>query len=211
LTALLLAALLAFTDGGEEVDASDGGGVSALEDPSAPEDAGAGAGPDAGTDARLAESPPDAGVQAPRELSTIVVGTSEERTAGSVHTIKASRLQRFELDDAHAVLQAVPGVYVRGEDGFGLRPNIGLRGANADRSKKVTLMEDGILFGPAPYSAPAAYYFPLITRMESVRVVKGPSAVLYGPSTVGGAIDFITKDVPSGTVAGADLAIGQYL
>ncbi|MBL8953339.1 MAG: TonB-dependent receptor [Myxococcaceae bacterium] len=152
-------------------------------------------------DAPKAEPPP---------LNTVVVGTSEERTAGSIHTIKSSRLQRFELDDPNAVLQAVPGVYTRGEDGYGLRPNIGLRGANADRSKKVTLMEDGVLFGPAPYSAPAAYYFPLITRMESVRIVKGPAAVLYGPSTVGGAIDLVTRDIPGGTMAGADLAYGQY-
>lgn len=152
---------------------------------------------------------PDAGTTE-KVQQTIVVGTSEERTAGSVHIIKSSKLNRFELDDAMAVLQAVPGVYVRGEDGFGLRPNIGLRGANSDRSKKVTLMEDGVLFGPAPYSAPAAYYFPLVTRMESVRVVKGPSAVLYGPATVGGAIDFITRDIPSGIGAGADLGIGQY-
>ena len=85
---------------------------------------------------------------------------------------------------------------MRGEDGFGLRPNIGIRGANPDRSKKVTLMEDGILFGPAPYSAPAAYYFPLITRMELVRVIKGPGAISFGPQTVGGAIDLVTRGIP---------------
>jgi len=146
----------------------------------------------------------------PKALATVVVGTSEERTAGSIHTIKSQRLKRFGLDDPHAVLQAVPGIYTRGEDGYGLRPNIGLRGANADRSKKVTLMEDGVLFGPAPYSAPAAYYFPLIARMESARVVKGPAAVLYGPSTVGGAIDLVTRDVPGGMAGGVDLAGGQY-
>ena len=153
----------------------------------------------------------DAGAGEGRVLESFVVGTPEERTAGSVHTIKGSKLNRFELDDPGAILQAVPGVYVRGEDGFGLRPNIGLRGANADRSKKVTLMEDGVLLGPAPYSAPAAYYFPMMTRMESVRVVKGPGAIMYGPQTVGGAIDLITRDAPSGLTAGADVSIGQYL
>lgn len=153
----------------------------------------------------------DAGrpVAAP-SLETVVVGTPEERTAGSAHTIKSARLNRFELDDPHAVLQAVPGVQVRGEDGYGLRPNIGLRGANPDRSKKVTLMEDGVLFGPAPYSAPAAYYFPLVTRMESIRVLKGPSSIMYGPQTVGGAIDFITRDIPQGVSAGFDGSFGQY-
>ena len=105
----------------------------------------------------------------------------------------------------------MPGVYVRNEDGFGLRPNIGMRGAISDRSKKITLMEDGVLFGPAPYSAPAAYYFPMITRMHSVRVVKGPSAIAYGPHTVAGAIDLVTAPIPDGEHVMADLAFGMYL
>ncbi|MFO0593689.1 MAG: TonB-dependent receptor [Myxococcaceae bacterium] len=160
---------------------------------------------EAATDAGLA---PEADAGVARE--TVVVGTPELRTAGSTHTIGGARLKRYELDDPMAVLQSVPGVQVRGEDGFGLRPNIGLRGANPDRSKKVTLLEDGVLFGPAPYSAPAAYYFPLITRMEAVRVVKGPSAIVYGPQTIGGAVDFITRDAAPGIAAGLDLAAGSY-
>ena len=94
------------------------------------------------------------------------------------------------------VTKSVSGVYARGEDGFGLRPNIGIRGVNPDRSKKITLMEDGLLFAPAPYAAPAAYYFPLITRMELVRVIKGPGAVSFGPQTIGGAIDLVTRSIP---------------
>jgi Fe(3+) dicitrate transport protein len=163
--------------------------------------------PDAGTlSAAVGEGEADAGVA--RE--TVVVGTPETKTAGSTHTINGARLKRFELDNPEAVLQAVPGVQARGEDGFGLRPNIGIRGTNPDRSKKVTLLEDGVLFGPAPYSAPAAYYFPLVTRMEAVRVVKGPAAILYGPQTVAGAVDFITRDLGPGMNAGLDLALGQY-
>ncbi|MFN0061733.1 MAG: TonB-dependent receptor family protein [Myxococcaceae bacterium] len=144
-------------------------------------------------------------------METVVVGTNETQTSGSVHVIKASKLQRFEYDDPHQVLAAVPGVYVRGEDGIGLRPNIGLRGGNSDRSKKVTLLEDGVLFGPAPYSAPAAYYFPLITRMQSMRVLKGPSAIVHGPNTVGGSVELLTRDVPQGQAFGVDAALGQYL
>ena len=105
----------------------------------------------------------------------------------------------------------MPGVYSRTEDGMGLRPNIGIRGVNPDRSKKITLMEDGVLFGPAPYSAPAAYYFPLITRMTQVRVIKGPAAIAYGPQTVGGAIDFITRAIPDDAFGRRSISpAGQY-
>ncbi len=147
----------------------------------------------------------------PQPIDVSVAGTRVKETSGSAHVVRAKQLERFEYDDPHQVLLGVPGVYVRGEDGYGLRPNIGMRGALSDRSKKITLMEDGVLLGPAPYSAPAAYYFPLITRMSAVRVVKGPSTIVYGPHTVAGAIDMVTAAIPSGRKTMADVAVGQYL
>ena len=140
----------------------------------------------------------------------VVSGSPLGRSAGSVQVLRKAQLERFSLDDPTAVLLQVPGVYIRGEDGVGLRPNIGIRGANPDRSKKLTLMEDGILFGPAPYSAPAAYYFPLMARMTQIRVIKGPSAIGYGPQSVGGAIDFLTRQTPTKNTGSADLALGAY-
>lgn len=139
-----------------------------------------------------------------------VGGTPLAKAAGSAHVIGQKQLDRFKYDDPHALLLTVPGVYARGEDGYGLRPNIGIRGANSDRSKKLTLMEDGVLFGPAPYSAPAAYYFPLLARMRSVRVIKGPGTVVYGPHTVGGAIDLVTQDIPASAKGSVDTAVGSF-
>jgi len=147
----------------------------------------------------------------PRDDDEVRIGgTRLNELGGSAHVVKDAQLRRFAYDDPHQVLLSVPGVYVRPEDGMGLRPNIGIRGANSDRSKKVTIMEDGVLVGPAPYSAPAAYYFPLIDRMRTVRVVKGPAAIVFGPQTVGGAIDLITREIPNERKGTYDLAFGQY-
>jgi Fe(3+) dicitrate transport protein len=151
--------------------------------------------------------PEPAASSAPREVR--VAGNKLSRVAGAVRLINSKQLERKELDDPHAVLAAVPGVSTRGEDGYGLRPNIGIRGTATERSKKITITEDGILLGPAPYSAPAAYYFPLLTRMRAVRVLKGPAAIHEGPHTVGGAIDLSTRDVPAKGEGKLDLALGS--
>jgi Fe(3+) dicitrate transport protein len=133
----------------------------------------------------------------------------QPRISGSAHVLSDEDLQRFELDDIHKLLAQVPGVYVRGEDGYGLRPNIGMRGVDPNRSAKIVLLEDNVLLGPAPYSAPAAYYFPLLTRMRQVEVFKGPAAVVSGPNTVGGAINLLTQTVPNRTVGFLDVAGGN--
>lgn len=144
-------------------------------------------------------------------LDTItIIGRRQDlpRLTGSAQTVDAEVLEQYAYDDINRVLNFVPGVYVREEDGFGLRPNIGLRGGSSDRSQKVTLLEDGVLFGPAPYSAPAAYFFPLTARMVGVEVFKGPAAISQGPQTVGGAVNLLSARVPETTEALFDVAGG---
>lgn len=128
---------------------------------------------------------------------------------GSATLIDELALETFEYDDISRVLANVPGVNIREEEGFGLRPNIGFRGATPERSKKIALMEDGILISPAPYSAPAAYYFPLVSRMTAVEVFKGPAAIQYGPNTVAGALNLVTRQVPQGSEGAVDLSTGS--
>jgi Fe(3+) dicitrate transport protein len=142
---------------------------------------------------------------------TILGKTDDLKTsAGSANRIDQDELEKFEFDDIHQILSKIPGVNIRQEDGFGLRPNIGFRSATPERSKKINILEDGVLIGPAPYSAPAAYYFPMMSRMSSVEVFKGPSAILYGPNTVVGTINFATRQVSSDNQGGLDIALGEY-
>jgi Fe(3+) dicitrate transport protein len=129
--------------------------------------------------------------------------------AGAATLIGEVELEKFKFDDINRVLYSVPGVNIREEDGYGLRPNIGFRGATPERSKKITIMEDGVLIGPAPYSAPAAYYFPMISKMTALEVFKGPSAIKYGPNTVAGALNMTTRQVPKSKEGAIDLAFGS--
>ncbi len=164
------------------------------------------------SDSDTAEAVSASQVDADDDAMVVIVQTDGRvpRAAGSAWVVDEKELEQFEYDDLHRVLSRVPGVYLRGEEGFGLRPNIGIRGANSDRSSRVTLMEDGVLFAPGPYAAPAAYYVPMTTRMVGVEVFKGPAATRFGPSTVGGAINLRTRSVPTdGATAMADVAYGM--
>ncbi len=128
--------------------------------------------------------------------------------AGSATLIGELELEKFKFDDLNRILYSVPGVNIREEDGYGLRPNIGFRGVTPDRSKKITTLEDGILIGPAPYSAPAAYYFPIINKITALEVFKGPAAIKYGPYTVAGALNLVTRQVPDVAEGAIDIALG---
>ena len=130
--------------------------------------------------------------------SVSIIGSKEDlkNLAGSGAIISNEDLEIAMDTDIQKILTAVPGVYMRTEEGYGLRPNISIRGTAIERSGKVTIMEDGVLVAPSPYTSSSAYYFPTTGRIHSVEFLKGPAAVSQGPQTIGGAINLISTPIP---------------
>ncbi len=164
----------------------------------------------AGPVAQAKEVHPDDLIE-PIDTVTIIGRKSDVADVpGSAHIVDSDELEVFGAADILRVLRTVPGVYVQEEEGFGLRPNIGIRGSGLDRSARIALLEDGILIAPAPYSAPSAYYFPTQRRMHSLEVLKGPAAVIVGPRTTGGAINMISTPIPAASGGKIDVRVGDY-
>lgn len=130
----------------------------------------------------------------------------EPKLPGSFDTITSPLLEQTHTPSVNEALRHVSGLTVRDEEGNGLRPNIGLRGLNPTRSTKLLLLEDGVPVTFAPYGDNASYYHPPLERFESIEVLKGSGQIAYGPSTVGGVINYVTPTPPqtfSGVVTGA--------
>jgi Fe(3+) dicitrate transport protein len=128
-----------------------------------------------------------------------VVGTADALAAipGSAALLDARALARWHVLTVNEALRRVPGVLARDEEGFGLRPNIGIRGLNPTRSSKVLLLEDGIPITFAPYGDNASYYHPPVDRFERIEVLKGSGQILFGPQTIGGVINYVTPAIPA--------------
>jgi Fe(3+) dicitrate transport protein len=141
-----------------------------------------------------------------------IIGSKSEikNIAGSAAFIDKEEIRTQSYDDVNRVLRKVPGVYLREEDGFGLFPNISLRGVDPGRSSKVVIMEDGIMMAPAPYSAPAAYYFPTTGRMSGVEVIKGSSQIRFGPHSTGGVINYLSTPIPDSQEAYLKAGFGSF-
>lgn len=134
-----------------------------------------------------------------RQMENITIIGSVEQSreiAGAAHVVASADLEAFGTVDIARALRRVPGTSIQSEDGYGLRPNISIRGTPTERSSRITLLEDNVLIAPAPYAAPSAYYFPSFGRINSVEVLKGPAAISQGPYTIGGALNLLSTPIP---------------
>lgn len=126
-----------------------------------------------------------------------------EHVPGSTAVIDRDALDAQRPFTLKEALRAVPGVHVVDEDSFGLGLNIGIRGLDPRRTSRTLLLEDGMPLFLAPYGDPSAHYSTPLERLQRIEIVKGSGQVLYGPQTVGGMINFVTRPVPKDGVEGS--------
>lgn len=136
------------------------------------------------------------------ELPSIdVVGKGQQavgKLPGAVAIISPENLALRQPVSVQDALKAVPGIVIREEEGYGFIPNIGMRGLNPNRSQKLLVLEDGVPVAPGLFLANESYYSPRIERMESIEVLKGAAGLRYGPTTIGGVINYKTKKPEDG-------------
>ena len=130
------------------------------------------------------------------EVTIIGSKVDARKLSGTAAVVDREQIKIENANDINQLLKTVPGIYVMEEDGYGLRPNIGIRGATSERSGKITVLEDGIPIAPAPYTAASAYYFPTTARMTAIEVLKGTPLLRYGPQTTGGVINLVSSPIP---------------
>ncbi|OJI04394.1 TonB-dependent receptor [Polynucleobacter sp. MWH-Adler-W8] len=126
-----------------------------------------------------------------------IVGREENalyKIPGTVDVINQQRMEELQPQSLQDVLKTVPGVNVRGDEGgLGSIPNIGIRGLNPSRSSKVLILEDGAPIQPSLFISNASYYSPPVEQIGGIEVLKGASGLKYGPSNIGGVVNYLSK------------------
>ncbi|HEY1706941.1 MAG TPA: TonB-dependent receptor [Rhizomicrobium sp.] len=130
----------------------------------------------------------------------VVVVTAEKRseplkdTPMAVTAINATALQDMGAVSFRDLTASVPGLQIAGGLGSGY---ISLRGITTgnDGDSTVGLQIDGVPIGPTAFGAAAGAYMPELdpSVLARVEVLRGPQGTLYGSSTLGGIINYVTQ------------------
>lgn len=147
----------------------------------------------------------------PIEVS--VIGLSDDalqKVPGSRTLMTAKEVERTAPVTTAELVRRIPSLTVTNEDAHGLRLNIGLRGLDPTRSRSILILEDGVPVAINPYAEPDLYYSTPVDRIRAIELVKGSGAVLFGPQTIGGVINFLTWAPPDKREAASAVEYGSY-
>nr|WP_035369235.1 TonB-dependent receptor [Acinetobacter haemolyticus] len=144
-------------------------------------------------------------------LPTIqVIGSQDDAVSkipGAAVIVDQEQIQQFVPTSTEDILKRVSGVYVKPEEESAVVANIGMRGISS-QDYKTLILEDGVPVAPGLFVGNGRYYNPRVQRMDSIEVLKGSSALRYGPSNIGGVINYRTKQPKDGALV--DVSIGSW-
>ncbi|MGP2361975.1 TonB-dependent receptor family protein [Acinetobacter junii] len=144
-------------------------------------------------------------------LPTIqVIGSQEDsisKIPGAAVIVSQEQIQQFTPSSTEEILKRVSGVYVKPEEESAIVANIGMRGISS-ADYKTLILEDGVPVAAGLFVGNGRYYNPRIQRMDSIEVLKGSSALRYGPMNIGGIVNYRTKQPKDGALV--DLSIGSW-
>ncbi|MBL8469897.1 TonB-dependent receptor family protein [Methyloversatilis discipulorum] len=132
-----------------------------------------------------------------------------EQQPGSVSIVGPSQIEQIQPLSTEDALRTVPGVHIKGEEESGIVANIGIRGLSAADYKSL-ILEDGVPVAPGLFVGNGRYYNPRIQRMSEIEVLKGAAALRYGPNTIGGVVNYKTKDPIDGFAISGRVGSHQY-
>jgi Fe(3+) dicitrate transport protein len=139
-----------------------------------------------------------------RMPAIVVVGPSDDEAQqqpGAVSVVSAEELALMQPRSTEEALRSVPGVFIKPEEETAIVANIGVRGLSS-ADYKTLVLEDGVPVAPGLFVGNGRYYNPRIQRMQSIEVLKGAASLRFGPSTIGGVINYVTKDPADGVAIG---------
>ena len=114
------------------------------------------------------------------------------RVPGAVYSVTLDDIEEIQPRSNEDLLRRVPGIYIKREEDSAVVTNIGVRGLPA-ADYKTLMLEDGVPVQFGIFVGNSRYYSPRVQRMEGVEILKGASALRYGPNNIGGVINFLTR------------------
>lgn len=130
----------------------------------------------------------------------LVIGSSadaRDRQPAANTLVTAEELRVQQPRSTEEALRGVPGVSIKPEEETAIVGNIGIRGLSSS-DYKTLILEDGVPVAPGLFVGNGRYYNPRVQRMDGIEVLRGAGSLRYGPSTIGGVINYVTKNPEPG-------------
>ena len=136
--------------------------------------------------------------------------TNVQKTPLAISVISQDSLDKSNVNDVADVNGLVPGLEVTKSSGF--ETMVTIRGVGSETPENAPITVPGVsLFIDDVYIANTISLDQTLFDLNHMEVLRGPQGALYGQSSIGGAINLVTKQPVLGEYSGlGDVTLGDY-